>query len=586
MQLRIKPAKHNTYPVTAVLIRGEAVTSWLTEIQRMQLDLSCTEVYPVPGDALNTVWGCLVVPPADFKIADPGKNSLMQNILGCLWIPEYSDLYPRLSEDETRFFFGNGIHLFHPEIGLARLEEKLDWESVFETEPGAWSGVKSPADGIYIPEQIFSFQIRQVSAEEELKKLEENVAGEKPKKFEDKPLSIFEKIKLAALKPLFSRNSWKEKSGAGNKAAETEKPGWLQKLGSLFRPAFMDRLTEKLQMDLEELERRNQKEVDKLLDLFKRNPEEALKYAVPLDNGTARGEPGGLLGFKSVWSGFSLSGSMFGSSSGGGGPVAIMPADSFSKLQNQYNATAQELKKKKEYEKAAFIYLKLLKNNQEAARTLEEGALWPQAASVHLKYLNNKPKAAECYEKGRMTLEAIDLYKELGQDEKAGDLYMSVNRKKEAHQQYEKQIEKYRQSVQYVKASLIYRNKMNTPELGQALLMEGWRNDRDAFNCLNNYFSNIPDQGDLEREIERTYKEDVNPENEEKFLQVMKYEYYRNQELSGRVREIAYEIIAGRLEKNPTLAEELRNFNEKDKNLLKDVMRFKRAKSQESRTKT
>jgi hypothetical protein len=39
-----------------------------------------------------------------------------------------------------------------------------------------------------------------------------------------------------------------------------------------------------LQQDFEELERRNQKHLDRLMKLFKNNPLEALKYKIPLDN--------------------------------------------------------------------------------------------------------------------------------------------------------------------------------------------------------------------------------------------------------------------------------------------------------------
>lgn len=45
-----------------------------------------------------------------------------------------------------------------------------------------------------------------------------------------------------------------------------------------------------MQQDYEDLERRNQKLVDKFLDLLRNNPAEALKYAIPLDeNGSVRG---------------------------------------------------------------------------------------------------------------------------------------------------------------------------------------------------------------------------------------------------------------------------------------------------------
>ncbi|MBK7038650.1 MAG: hypothetical protein IPH42_20560 [Bacteroidetes bacterium] len=53
--------------------------------------------------------------------------------------------------------------------------------------------------------------------------------------------------------------------------------------------------------------------------------------------------------------------------------------------------------------------MKLLKNNQMAANTLEDGKLYPEAAALYLKYMNNKRKSRFCASKGRMTSDAIDL---------------------------------------------------------------------------------------------------------------------------------------------------------------------------------
>jgi hypothetical protein len=68
-----------------------------------------------------------------------------------------------------------------------------------------------------------------------------------------------------------------------------------------------------------------------------------------------------------------------------------------------------------------------LKNAHSAGNALETGEHYQEAASVYLKYANNKNKAAECFEKGSMTMDAIGLYKELNQDEKVGDLYITIH---------------------------------------------------------------------------------------------------------------------------------------------------------------
>src|ERR1700761_8084029 len=93
--------------------------------------------------------------------------------------------------------------------------------------------------------------------------MEENTFPQK-KEFNDKPLGWGEKIKLGLLKLLF---------GSSDKIKASE-----------------NRIIQSLQEKLEDLERRNQSEVEKLMELFKNNPDEALKYAIPLDGeGTTRG---------------------------------------------------------------------------------------------------------------------------------------------------------------------------------------------------------------------------------------------------------------------------------------------------------
>jgi tetratricopeptide (TPR) repeat protein len=219
--------------------------------------------------------------------------------------------------------------------------------------------------------------------------------------------------------------------------------------------------------------------------------------------------------------------------------------------------------------------MKLLKNPFQAAKTLENGGLYQDAASIYLKYVKDKNKAAICYEKGNMTVDAIELYKELNQNEKVGDLYISINRQKEGFVYYQKVVDEYQSNYQYVKASLLYKNKMFDVESGQALLLDGWRNQRDAFNCLNNYLNNIHQDTTRWQELVSVYNQDVSPQNHELFLNVLKYEYERDGEFTAGIRDMAYEVITKELKTNPSIVSELSTYNKKDKQLIKDTMRYK-----------
>jgi tetratricopeptide (TPR) repeat protein len=561
MELKIKPYTKNIFPLAGILVKNSSAASWLREMQVMQLSMEAVEIYPIPGLIPNSVWGCLIIPLAEINREQVGKNELCQRVSPNLFIPERSIVHPPVTNAELEKLFSSARHVMHPEFGLAELTEKLNpGELVIKPELKSYI-VTRPEESVFIPKKIKSFQVKPVSPEEALKKLEENF----PKKevMKDKPLNLAEHGKLAFYKLLFTKKE--------NTADGSGKTGLMGKLESFMRSITggNGKWSDKMQQDFENLEERNQKEIDKLLKMLKDNPEEALKYAIPLDGfGSNRGGSSGQFNFLPRWFDFSL----FGSSGSGGGNIDL--GDHYFTLQNRYNTMAQDLIKQKEYQKAAFIYMKLLKDHFKAAETLEAGNYFQQAATIYLKYSGNKLRAAQCYVKGNMINEAIELYKELNENETVGDLYAKLHRRQEAFAYYDKVIEEYISSSQYVKASIVCRNKMENEDGAQAFLLEGWSKSRDAVNCLNFYLSGIHDIKQRSIEINSIYHNEVGPENREQFLQVIKNEYNRKNELSHQVREMAYEIIAKQIPVNPSIVSELKTFNINDKELNKDTIRF------------
>jgi tetratricopeptide (TPR) repeat protein len=261
--------------------------------------------------------------------------------------------------------------------------------------------------------------------------------------------------------------------------------------------------------------------------------------------------------------------------SSGSGSSALIDSERFASIQSRYEKLAQEFEDRKDYTKAAHIYMKLLKNRYKAAEVLEKGELYSEAAAIHLKYLNNKPKAAECYEKGHVYKQAIELYRELNQHEKVGDLYTILKDKPEADKYYGRVIEEYKGNGQYVKASFIYKDKIKNIDEAQEVLLTGWKNKKDAANCLNNYFANIKPTKKLSGAITSIYNAEVTNENSELFLQVMKQEFKKHQDLEELTKNIAYEIVADKISTKPEIASELISFNPKNKSMIKDVMKYK-----------
>lgn len=246
----------------------------------------------------------------------------------------------------------------------------------------------------------------------------------------------------------------------------------------------------------------------------------------------------------------------------------------FDRIRNKYEDLAQKYIDEKDYHKAARVYMNLLQDNYRGAKTLEDGGLYNEAAVIYLKKLSNKPEAAQCYEKAKQYKKAIDLYKELQQKEKVGDLYKELNDTTTANSFYQMVVDDYVSNNQMVKGSLIYRKKMDSPEDAQKILLEGWEENKDAFNCLNNYFVNISDVDILNQNIKTLY--DETPSDKKLiYLEAMKHEFKKDQKLQETTRNIAYEIIAEKVETNTTIINELKHFNPKDEVILKDISRYK-----------
>lgn len=259
---------------------------------------------------------------------------------------------------------------------------------------------------------------------------------------------------------------------------------------------------------------------------------------------------------------------------GSGGGNFYLETSLFDRIRNKYEELAEKYIAEKDYKKAAKVYMNLLQDNFRGAKTLENGGFYNEAAAVYLKKLNNKSEAASCYEKAKQYKKAIDLYKEMQQKEKVGDLYKELNDLKNAHSYYQMVADDYTANSQMVKASLIYSKKMELPEKAQKVLLKGWNEDKDAFNCLNNYFANVYDIKKLETEIQNLYQK--TPSYKKMiYLEAMKHEFKKDTKLQDVTRTIAYEIIAEKVGTRSEIINELKYFNPDDSVILKDISRFK-----------
>ena len=581
MELKLKINSKNTFPKGGIFIKGASAEVWLYEIQNMGLRLSSITAFPVPGVKANELYGCLLVlNKNNSRVASIGKNNFCQLIENKLFIPENTFVEPELTKEEWHSLFSDAYHFLHPEIGLVELKEEVNWTYLLQLPSAKEVEVREPSKTVAIPQYISSLRV-EVDQEKILEEIENPISEEemiaklpfdmqklmkgnqkemdKFLKFldENPKLALQMAIPLDTLGTARGGNNGQFSFGGSNSIFNSIKgfdlsSSAMQSFGKVLKFGFI---------------------IFFVLLIRSCDPQNGAFEFQSLFTG--------LFGFivLALIVGLVvslLSGDNSGSrTSKGVGGNALVDSERFNTLQSKYEKLAQEYAAKKEYKKASHIYLKLLKNHHKAAEVLEKGELYAEAATVYLKYVKNKHKAAECYEKGHAYKEAIAIYKELDNDEKVGDLYLLLKNKKEADKYFYNVIQNYRLNSQFVKASSIYKDKIGDLNDAQEILLMGWKANKDAVNCLNNYFANIKSIDKLSLEIATIYEKEMTQENAGMFLQVLKYEFDRSSKLEELTKNMAYEIAAATIDEKPEIAAELLHFNKENKTMLKDVMKYK-----------
>lgn len=578
MELELKPSRKNDYPITGFFLQGPSLHAWLLELERLHISIETLDIYALPNTTANSIWGCYIEFKSHKTPKDIGINEYATCLHQFLVVPQASQVFPRATALELDTLLKGKKTVLHPHIGFFELENPLQLKNHIELPTALVPSIAIPEDPVFIPKQVYSFQLKPVSPEEALDNMTKEHFPDK-EQHKEKPLSSFEKLRLKVYKALFlpkekkRESSEGENKGLGNlglidAGKESRFSSWLRRVfGRVLTP-----LVDKVNEDFENLEERNKKEVDKLLKMLKEDLFEALKYAVPLDEyGTSRGGEETAFKLGERWSDLSLGSQSAGGRVGG----SVNLGTHYYTLKQQYEAAAQKLIERKEYQKAAFVYMRLLKDYGKAAQVLEDGGLYAEAASIYLTHLSMKKKAAECYEKAMMIEQAIDLYKELNELEKAGDLHLEINQKKEAFTLFEQLAQNFISEERYVKAARVFKEKMEDKSRCQQYLLKGWREQCNANQCLDFYFSNIEQSKTLQQAVEQVYKEDVDDENRRDFLDVLSKRYSSSGKAQSTMKNIAYEIVAQEAVKDHRIVSELIAFNRADKEFKKDTLRYK-----------
>ncbi len=238
------------------------------------------------------------------------------------------------------------------------------------------------------------------------------------------------------------------------------------------------------------LEPARQKALRRLMELLEKNPDEGLKFALPFGGEGHRGlaPPSDQLAERPV--NFDLN-----RLSGGPGDRWDVPAEMQTRLTTRYRELANREMQLGRHRRAAYIFGHLLNDFAAAANTLAAGKHWREAAVLYRDKLGHPLEAAHCLERGGLLTEAIELYEELKQFEKAGDLHARLEQHDEARSAWRRAAQQLSESNDCLAAAKIIESKLQEPDVALAQLDQGWTHSIQTEACLAESFRLLARQG-------------------------------------------------------------------------------------------
>jgi len=414
LPLTLLPAKSAMPEVSAGWLASGDPVEWLAETARCRRQGCEVALYPVAASVADSrAVGVLIVlrrgmPQFRARVVPLGE--LMPGVHAPLDAVMSAGLLP----NERDFLFPYSVHFFHPSLGLIGFEAKDELSPAKLLEmprrrESSWN--------LALPVTRFSptlLSIHVVEPEDPGTMLEEAA----------------KRIGDQSGQPIHGKGGIVDKAamlGMGLAGGTLLGAAWL--IGGLAK-AFksnavdgpgnipLERLREWAQKNWKHLAENRNREIDRLMKLMEENPDEGLRYALPLTgSGQSRGRaaPSWTLGRRST---------LFSQGHGGG---AIDEWDLGNnarlKLERQYREAAKREIALGNHDRAAYIYGNLLADWNSAAKVLAEAGRHRDAVSIYIHKLNNRNAAAKCLEDAGLLLQAAVMFAECRQFEKAGDLH-------------------------------------------------------------------------------------------------------------------------------------------------------------------
>jgi tetratricopeptide (TPR) repeat protein len=538
--LQLAAARQSQREASAWFVPGSDPHAWLAELARWEIPLSAVvlrflfehqdERTDGRARAGRTILGVLVTidrttdktTGKSVGTALPAQKpaSLVMpfaSIAARLFIPTNAELRPPVTDAEVAALLpiGDSELIWHPSAGLVCCEstDRLRVVDLVQPRDAISSNWDRALPGMHFRSRLLSVEPARVPTVEELLQSGGQDIGSSSESLDDLPPSPGEGLSGQIhqwTKPL--RDGWKSlrkwlskqpppRQPKPNRDAEGRQTtgstggaggsgnglgGWLAAAAAAplaAAGALLGKMIPKSIID----QAARLREIDRLLNLLKSDPDAGLRYALPMSGGdSSRGvaTPSNQLAPRDI--NFGL-GKLSGSSPGD--PWSIPPGQQLQLVQMYRELAAREIRMGR-HRRAAYIFAELLGDFLGAAMALESGLHFREAAILYRDRLSRRLDAARCLERGGLLDEAATLYIDLGMLESAADIYTRLERRDEAAQLLRRWVDQLVQQGDHLRASDVLLKKLQDFEGAIVVLDSGWeRQSHASENCLKQIFS-------------------------------------------------------------------------------------------------
>ncbi|MCF6406947.1 hypothetical protein L3C95_28870 [Chitinophaga filiformis] len=601
MELQLSYNPQTRHKTNAAFLRGNSAEQWFREMNDWQIPLKGLTCFLLPEHKNTMTPGGLLVIFKD-HVPAPGKISHPYGAInGNLFIPVDATLTPALSPEEMRTLLIWHVQVFHPVIGFVGFDKEDQRAISSFLAPGharerSWDyahpGIPPLAHlhtiSVAMPEQL---ELTDLLNHGQITLPLSELPGKKPRRslfmrFIDWMVRCFLRFLLAMFNIVsfllrgvpgtLVHGHYADAGGPGKRVSRRSGADEENETKHVVSTGLRQTLHKWIEKTLGDIEERRESELDRLLKMFDKDGDEALKFAIPLGEDPALGR-----GMAPQYSRLSRQDTNFNL----GKLLGSRPVDTWATaesyktlLTRKYEQQAAKALEEGDHRKAAYIYAHLLRNLHRAATVLEEGRFYHEAAALYMDRLGQPVKAAECFEKGGLLLEAINIYKKLEKYEKTGDLYKQLSQEKPAQQYFQLAVDAAMHKKDHLEAARILQHKSGKPEEACEVLLDGWQHGNQDKDCLSQYLhlAKSIDEDSFPGKMRIIYEQKTPKHKIDHLVEIfLASRKSMNEAAQHTAVEIAFEVIspqiaAGREEKLSVLKKMLPD----DKELSADIYRY------------